>query len=112
MNSSAMCWRVGTADHIWKKFVENPKEAQRLHGDQDWIWKVAKDRIKFWPKEWIMSYKWEVRSREELINANGKRKFKSVESTSKVHPQCSVTVFHGDPKPPDIEDKFVVDNWQ
>ena len=111
LNSSVMCWTAGTQNFIWEKFRDNPKEAMRLHGDQDWIWKCAKDRIKFWPRDWIQSYKWEVRDRNELTNVNGKRNFKTVEIKSRVHPQCCVTVFHGDPKPQDIQDKFVVDNW-
>lgn len=111
LNSSVMCWTAGTQNHIWQKFSDNPKEAMRLHGDQDWIWKCAKDKIKFWPRDWIQSYKWEVRDRSELTNVNGKRNFKTVENKSRVHPQCCITVFHGDPKPVDIHDKFVVDNW-
>jgi hypothetical protein len=58
-----------------------------------------------------MSYKWEVRKKEELVVQNGKRNFKVQNDDVQIHPDCSVTVFHGDPKPQDIKDKFVVDNW-
>jgi len=27
-------------------------------------------------------------------------------------PECSVAVFHGDPNPCAVQDKFVVDNWR
>ena len=47
LNSSVMSWRHGTQSEIWQKFVTNPATAQRMHGDQDWTWHVAKDRIKF-----------------------------------------------------------------
>jgi hypothetical protein len=85
--------------------------AQKLQGDQDWIWKVAKPSIKFWPDEWIQSYKWEVRSRNELDMKNGVRCFKTVNDTIRPSSQCCVAVFHGDPKPENIQDKFVIDNW-
>ncbi len=111
LNSSVMAWNHGTQHHVWEKFRENPKEAQRLQGDQDWIWKLCQNQIKFWPKEWIQSYKWEIRSREELVVLNGKRQFKEVDHSIEVHPDCCVTVFHGEPKPQDVKDKFVVDNW-
>ena len=111
MNSSVMAWNHGEQAHVWTQFKANPKEAMKLPGDQDWIWKVSKDRMIFWPKEWIQSYKWEVRSKEELTVINGKRQFKEVDHTVEVHPDCAVTVFHGDPKPQDVKDKFVVDNW-
>ena len=111
LNSSVMAWNHGTQNHIWDMFKSNPREAQKLQGDQDWIWKVARDRIKFWPREWIMSYKWEIRGREELTMINGKRQFRDVDHSVELHPECCVTVFHGDPKPQDVQDKFVVDNW-
>lgn len=112
LNSSAMCWVHGTQNHIWDEFKKNPQAAQRLHGDQDWIWQTSRDKIKFWPKEWIQSYKWEVRSREDLSLAHGRRKFKTVDHSIVPHEDCCITVFHGDPKPQDIHDKFVVDNWR
>jgi hypothetical protein len=84
----------------------------RLQGDQDWIWKVAKNRIKFWPNEWIQSYKWEIRSRDELVDRTGRRGFKTIRSDINPHPECAVAVFHGEPNPADINDKFVVDNWR
>ena len=111
LNSSVMAWNHGSESYIWEKFKADPKDAQRLQGDQDWIWKLAAQKIKFWPKEWIQSYKWEIRSREELTIINGKRQFREVDHTVELHPDCCVTVFHGDPKPQDVKDKFVVDNW-
>ena len=112
LNSSVMAWNHGAQTHIWDQFKVNPREAQKLPGDQDWIWKTSRDRIRFWPKEWIQSYKWEVRGREQLTLIDGKRRFKEVDHSVEVHPDCAVTVFHGDPKPQDVYDKFVVDNWR
>ena len=112
LNSSVMAWTHGQETDIWEEFIKNKKTAMALQGDQDWIWKLAKDRLKFWPKEWIQSYKWEIRGREQLTVVNGKRKFREVDHSVEVNPDCSVTVFHGDPKPQDVQDKFVVDNWK
>lgn len=111
LNSSVLAWTHGMESHIWNQFKSNPKDAQRMQGDQDWIWKLSKDKISFWPKEWIMSYKWEIRSREELAVINGKRQFKEVNNNVKLHPECSIAVFHGDPNPCAVQDKFVLDNW-
>jgi lipopolysaccharide biosynthesis glycosyltransferase len=112
LNSSVLAWTHGTQSHIYEQFKQKPAEAQRLQGDQDWIWKLCKDKIKFWPKEWIMSYKWEIRSREELTVAQPTRRFKTVRHDVRPHPECSIAVFHGEPNPQDVQDKFVVDNWQ
>lgn len=111
LNSSVMSWIHGTQSHIFQQFNKNLNEAQRLQGDQDWIWKTSKDRIKFWPIEWIQSYKWEIRSRDELILKDGKRNFKSITNPI-IPPTCSVCVFHGDPNPHDVLDPYVIDNWR
>ena len=107
-----MSWEHGTQNHIWENFKVNPRDAQRLHGDQDWIWKLSQSKIKFWPESYIQSYKWEIRSREELGYINGRRAFREEKHNLQFDRQCCVVVFHGDPKPNDIKDRFVVDNWQ
>ena len=112
LNSSVLAWNHGSQSHIFDQFKKDPNQAQRLQGDQDWIWKLCQSKIKFWPKEWIMSYKWEIRSRDELMVSNAKRQFKTVKDNVNIHPDCSVAVFHGEPNPQDVQDKFVVDNWQ
>ena len=112
LNSSAMSWIAGEHSDIWARFKSDPAQVMRqFPGDQDWIWSVANDRIKFWPDTWIQSYKWEIRDRTELAVINGKRTFTSVKSPI-INTECCVAVFHGDPKPQDIQDPFVVDNWK
>jgi hypothetical protein len=112
LNSSVMAWNHGTQSHIYAQFKKDPSQAQRLQGDQDWIWKLSKDTIKFWPRDWVQSYKWEIRSREELTVAQTTRRFKTVRHDVRPHPDCSIAVFHGEPNPQDVEDQFVVDNWR
>ena len=110
LNSSVLAWNHRSQTHIWDQFKNNPKEAQRMPGDQDWIWKLSQSTIKFWPREWIQSYKWEIRSREELTLTNGKRQFTNVRDDVVIESGCSVAVFHGDPNPCAVRDKFVLDN--
>lgn len=112
LNSSILAWNHRSQRSIWEKFKENPATAMRLHGDQDWIWRLSKDNIVFFPDEWIQSYKWEIRKRDELTMIKGKRNFKNWNNNLIISPACSVAVFHGDPNPSDIKDKFVLDNWQ
>ena len=112
LNSSVMSWVHGTQNHIYTQFKNNPAGAQRMHGDQDWTWKCAKDRIKFWPENWIQSYKWEIRSRNELQVIHGTRQFVTVNNQITAPDGCCIAVFHGDPNPAYVQDKFVVDNWK
>jgi hypothetical protein len=110
LNSSAMSWYAGHHSYIYENFKKDPASAMKLQGDQDWIWKTGKNKISFWPDEWIQSYKWEIRSRDELKVRTGIHGFKTL-SNVEPSPGCCVAVFHGDPKPQDVQDKFVVDNW-
>lgn len=112
LNSSVMAWNHGTQTHIWDEFVKNPNSAMRLHGDQDWIWKTSHTSLKFWPDEWIQSYKWEIRSKNDLYITGGKRAFREIRHDITAPPDCSIAVFHGDPNPCNVYDNFVVDNWK
>jgi hypothetical protein len=111
LNSSVMAWQHGQQHHIYESFKNDPNTAMRLQGDQDYIWKIMKNKITFWPESWIQSYKWEIRSRNDLSMIGGRRSFKSV-FNGDPDPECSVTVFHGDPKPQDVMDRYVVENWR
>lgn len=113
LNSSVMSWTHGQEHRVYDDFLSDIPAAVKLHGDQDWIWRHSKERIEFWPDQWIQSYKWEIRSKSDLTlgTATRTRNFKTISNI--VPPKdCSVVVFHGDPKPEDIIDPFVVDNWR
>jgi hypothetical protein len=112
LNSSVMSWCHPDQSQVWQEFVKDTSIPNKFMGDQDWIWHTAKDRITFFPEDWIQSYKWEVRSRNDITLIGGKRKFKTDDHNIVPDKNCSVTVFHGDPKPKDVRDKFVVDNWR
>jgi len=112
LNSSAMTWIHGTYSQIFDRFIKNPNDAMRLHGDQDWIWKIAKNDIRFWNDRWIQSYKWEIRRREDLVSRDGRRGFKTVLNDVNIDNECCVAVFHGSPNPADVQDKIVIDNWR
>lgn len=112
LNSSVMSWSHGCESNLWSEFHKDPNSSQKVMGDQDYIWKMSKDRIRFFPDEWIQSYKWEVRSRDDLVQTNGQRKFKTDDHVIRPNLECSVLVFHGEPKPKDVKDQFVVDHWR
>lgn len=111
LNSSVMSWTHGLENFVYDEFSKEPNKAMVLQGDQDWIWKVGKGKIHFWPEDWIKSYKWEIRQREDLIQRDGKRGFKNISNIISPN-NCSVMVFHGDPKPQHIMDPIVVENWR
>ena len=80
------------------------------HGDQDWIMKRAREDINWFPDDWIRSYKWEMIGFKDtkLLTKDGKKFFKK---PAKIVPENKVAVFHGEPKPFNCADEWVVKNW-
>jgi len=112
LGSAVLRWQGNMYKDIWEKFEHNPEISRKFPGgDQDWIWSLHKNRLKFFPKQWIMSYKWEVRTIEELIRRDNKWFFKDVRNVE-IDKETSVLAFHGTPDLEDVEDKIIVENWQ
>jgi len=114
-NSSVVRYKAGELDFVWTEFEKDKIEIQkRLHGDQDWLFEATRNKqAMLYPDSWILSWKWEVRKSKEFApgGIKGHRKFKIIENGAKPRVECCVCVFHGDPNPESIEDKWVVDNW-
>ena len=110
-NSSVMRWKAGTMNYLWDEFVAKPNIVMGdNHGDQDWITKRAEQDINHWPDEWIRSYKWEmIGLKTTKIRKGIKHVF---ERPARITEQNKVAVFHGEPKPFNCGDQFVIDNWK
>jgi len=110
-NSSIFKFAQGSYSFVWDNFIKDTSVMRRLHGDQDWIFSQIKSNFQFWPDEWIQSYKWEVRNRNDIVKEGLKRKFRDVANPI-IKPETKVLVFHGDPKPDEVQDPIIINNWQ
>ena len=112
LGSAVMRWRGHTHKKLWTRIVADPSVTLKYPGgDQDYIWAFIKDCIKFFPPKWIMSYKWEIRNKKDLIRLNGKNVFKNL-ADPKIDPETAVLAFHGTPNLEDTQDQIIVENWQ
>ena len=109
-NSSVFRFEKGHHNYVWDNLVKDLSQTKRMHGDQDWIFSQIKTGFVFWPTEWIQSYKWEVRDRTDLIKVGNQRRFKE-RASPVINGSTNILVFHGDPKPSEVEDLIVVQNW-
>ena len=109
-NSSIFKFEKGAYSFVWDNLVKDIAVVKRMHGDQDWILSQIKNNFIFWPDEWCQSYKWEVRSRNDIIRVGPKRKFKEIANPT-IDARTKILVFHGDPKPDEVLDPVVVQNW-
>lgn len=107
-NSSIFRLESRSLPHVWTNL--NESIMKRMHGDQDWIFDQVKENVEFWPDEWCQSYKWEIRSIKEIVGQGRNRVFHSIRNPE-IDPKTSILVFHGDPKPDQVKDPVVVENW-
>lgn len=112
LGSAVMKWPAGKFSDIWETLEKNLHFTKKFRGDQDWIWHLHSKNIKFYPKEWIISYKWEARNLSELYRDSDRRmKFKTVRNPT-IPKETSVLAFHGSPDPHEVMDPIIVDNWK
>lgn len=85
-NSSVFLLQTGSRSKVWDEFIKDPEKAksQSLCGDQHWITQNAK--ATYFPKEWCSSYR----------NSDFMGK---------------IVVFHGHPKPHEVNDGWVKLLW-
>ena len=111
MNSSVFRLSTGQHQYVWDNFIKQPEiNSKKMHGDQDWIYAHIKNDFKFWPDEWIQSYKWEMRGKPTMARVEGVRNF-SHPGIPEIKPQTSVAVFHGEPYPHNCIDPWCKENW-
>lgn len=110
MNSSCFRFKSGSHQNVYDDFVKNSDAIMKsMHGDQDWIQAVIKENYAHWPETWIKSYKWEMHLEKEIIK-NGNRYV--VNGNPKIDADSSIAVFHGYPKPDQIDQKWCKENWR
>lgn len=106
-NSSVVRFTRKHAESIWQDWNPNKLEWMgKFRGDQDYMDARIAD-IKWWPRDWIMSWKWEV-NKGGMLSPNGS---KYAADNTTIPLDCSIIAFHGKPDPHEIEDDAVVRFW-
>lgn len=112
-NSSVFRLETGQHQIVYNEFQKNYETlSRRFPGDQDLIRHFVQRDYCYWPNDWIMSYKWEMRGKPRFNNKpRGYRDF-LVPGNPTIKDDTSIAVFHGDPNPHICQDKWVIDNWK
>ena len=111
LGSAVLKWPANSFTEVWTNFENDHTIVKQFPGDQDYLWHFHKDQIKFFPSDWIRSYKWEVRDRSEIIRVNGRMTFKDIRDP-RIDSNTSILAFHGSPDPHEVKDPVIVDNWK
>jgi len=110
-NSSVMRWNTAKHSYIWEQFESNRTAfINKYTGDQDFITACIKNReYTWWPKEWAMSFKWEIYKGGLIQSGTGldnkgnwpahDNAYHNPDQPWQLDPNTSVVVFHGRPQP-------------
>lgn len=111
INSSVMIWHTEMMGHIWQNFSSQNIHAvtKQFQGDQDYLNSILNDKTRrYLDQERIKSWRWE-------INDGGmdfkKRVYKRPDAGSVIPPNTHVMIFHGLPKPHEIQDPVIQRQW-
>lgn len=110
INSSVMWFDPTMWSHIYQSF--DPQEVvmnRRWHGDQDFIHEnLPPEKIGYFDRARVKSWRWQLldggydfKSRRHLVPGTG----------TALDTETSVMIFHGNPKPHQIQDPVILQHW-
>lgn len=98
-NSSVIGWKDNSMSWLHRKFAENMQyTVHKYRGDQDFIHKEVENNLVWWPREWAMSWKWEIK-KGGRIAPHGE--YRSCEPYI-IPNETKIIVCHGKPNPHEI----------
>tara|TARA_B100002019_G_scaffold291599_1_gene312227 strand:+ start:3548 stop:4261 length:714 start_codon:yes stop_codon:yes gene_type:complete len=106
-NSSVMRFDPGSTRDMYSHFISDiPKHLRQFRGDQDYVtdWFKHRPGKSWWPREWAMSYKWEIKhggTRVGGLDVKYPDDYLQPDQEEVVPDACSIVVFHGKPDPYD-----------
>ena len=111
MNSSMMYWDHAQHPDPWQRFREHDRAEifRGYRGDQDFLTQaVPRDRVRFFSDDLIRSWRWQVWDGGMDPRT---RRYSQPGAGALLPHGTSVVVFHGQPKPHQVDDAFVKRCW-
>lgn len=112
LNSSVMWWDTRTFDHVWKSFEKEDLQTitKKYRGDQDYINQALEHKnLRFLDSKLVKSWRWECLDGGH----NFRRRQPLTQNTNTIVPEnTSILVFHGQPKPKNLQDAVILQHWQ
>lgn len=111
INSSCMIWDTEKLAYIWQDFCGHNIQAitRQYPGDQDYLNRMIDHKLRrYLDGTRVRSWRWEIKDG----GMDFKRKiYKRPDAGSVIPPNTDIMVFHGQPKPHQIQDPVVLANW-
>jgi hypothetical protein len=111
LNSSIMIWDTVRFRWIWQQFREHNIAAvtRQFHGDQDFLnYVLCSKHLRFMPEHLIKSWRWQIKDGGmDMRN----RVYRRPDAGSVLDPDTAVMIFHGSPKPHEVQDSLIQRLW-
>lgn len=111
INSSMMYWDTTKFHYVWDKFKNTALATvmRQYAGDQDFISAaIEQNKRQFFEDAYIQSWRWQV-------NDGGmdpkKRTYRMDNAGAVLDPKTHIVIFHGRPKPHEIQDQAILKYW-
>jgi hypothetical protein len=111
MNSSVMKFNVARFSYVWDKFIDrDPRESVRgYQGDQDFLQvAVQSEQRRFLNGDRFQSWRWQCADGGYDFS---RRRAHNPGSGAQVSASTDMLIFHGFPKPHQVQDQLVTTNW-
>lgn len=111
INSSMMIWNQDHAAGIWKRFRKQGLDqcVKQYQGDQDFITDcVPRQTLRYFDEGLVHSWRWQIR--DGGLDPKT-RKYARPGAGSVLRPGTAVMIFHGKPKPHEVQDPIIQQFW-
>ena len=112
INTSIMWWDTTKFANVWTQFSCRDLAGiiKRYHGDQDYVNDtVPQNQRRYFPLDCIQSWRWQCLDGGYNFK---QRTYSLPNSGTQIPSNTSVLIFHGHPKPADIQDSIIIQHWQ
>jgi hypothetical protein len=110
INSSVMYFDTVKYNYVWTKFQQHSLDSvvNTYKGDQDFITAAIDSYdLRYFDLERIVSWRWQI-----VNDGVRSRRTPSVSNTVKIPENASVLIFHGTPKPHEVDNLYIKTCWQ
>lgn len=111
LNSSVMYWDPKIYYWIWDDFAKQNLDVimRRNPGDQDYLTKIIPEtHLRFFDHDLVRSWRWEiVDGGLDFLT----RKYRCPNAGAQIKPGTGLVIFHGSPKPHEINDNTIAQHW-
>jgi hypothetical protein len=112
INSSIMWWDTRKFDYVWQDFQQQNLQQimKQYRGDQDYLAKIVENNhVRYLDSERVKSWRW------ECLNGGynfKRRNYQSTDANTVLDQTTDILVFHGNPKPAEIQDPVIDQHWK